>query len=496
MPRPVIMCSYDWGALTQHSVAGRVAAQRLARASARKQPPPMQQQEMPVQGTVSEQRVPTESTATRDSSVVASAEEADVRHQLMLAFNSAAELAPLAKLPISRSNADGMQCSWQALGGAALEPLLTFTTLIDVRWLLAFARGEVLSQRAGVVPAWQHVPSEAEVRLEDLRGSTWPDGLPVAVLSYGWSAEDHPDGEGRQLQALIPLLAAIVARCDALEAETGVHMSWGVLWDFLSLPQRGHTNGATVGEDRTAAQQARFHLAREHIHVWYAAEHTHTISLPSDTSAPNKTPLDRRGWVVFERQLMSIAKANQCCLDLSQLDEAAAASDGDSRECEWDAIREVCTRSVKSAPLSPAAFEELLTGGLQRERLEPGSGLRLSVPSDEQVLVTLYAKGFLERICVADVLDFGERGWDDAQLRILTAALEYAHEHGATARLGELRLGHNSLTDDGFRALADLLSRGVMAGLKELDLDYNDASHDGRRLVKAASKSRGLACHA
>ena len=72
----------------------------------------------------------------------------------------------------------------------------------------------------------------------------------------------------------------------------------------------------------------------------------------------------------------------------------------------------------------------------------------------------------------------------------------YAHAHGALSQLGKLQLSHNALSDVGFRRLAELLGAGVMGGLRELELEYNHATAEGRRLVKAASRSRGLACHA
>jgi hypothetical protein len=77
---------------------------------------------------------------------------------------------------------------WHFCGGEELEEPLACTTLIDAAWLLMFALGEVMPERAGVVPAWQDVPPEAVVRLEDLRHTTMKLYLPIAVLSYGWAA--------------------------------------------------------------------------------------------------------------------------------------------------------------------------------------------------------------------------------------------------------------------------------------------------------------------
>ena len=86
--------------------------------------------------------------------------------------------------------------TWHKNGGAELEPLLDFTTLIDVRWLLKVAEGEVtcVDERGnqlptGVVPAWQQLPDEAKARLEQMWMSKMDYGLPVGVLSYGWASK-------------------------------------------------------------------------------------------------------------------------------------------------------------------------------------------------------------------------------------------------------------------------------------------------------------------
>ena len=76
----------------------------------------------------------------------------------------------------------------------------------------------------------------------------------------------HPDPTGEQLKHLLPLLKAIVAECD----KVGPNYSWGMLWDYMSLPQRGRTTGFVDDErdengkvtksndDRTPPQIQRF----------------------------------------------------------------------------------------------------------------------------------------------------------------------------------------------------------------------------------------------
>ena len=140
--------------------------------------------------------------------------------------------------------------------------------LIDAQWLLDLALAH------GVVPAYQNVPPEAVVHLDDLRASTMSLMLPVAVLSYGWSGRRHPDESGAQLQALVPALQAMVRSCaEGLHPDyphPGKPKKWGVVWDFMSLPQRGYTTGYVEdvmgadgekiedNDDRTPYERAKF----------------------------------------------------------------------------------------------------------------------------------------------------------------------------------------------------------------------------------------------
>ena len=153
-------------------------------------------------------------------------------------------------------------------------------------------------------------------------------GLPIACISCPWKASHHPDPAGTQLKSLAPLLMAIVADCDRV----GSHFSWGVMWDFCSLPQvrvvthahaagwsvlcmcacvrvrvtdpknrqsrvlqRGHTAGVLDGarDDRTPAQLNRFERAVASLHLWYGSAYTHKIFV--DTAHGRVSP-ERHGW--------------------------------------------------------------------------------------------------------------------------------------------------------------------------------------------------------
>jgi hypothetical protein len=128
-----------------------------------------------------------------------------------------------------------------------LEPHISSTTLVCVRWLLRLAEG-----MDGVVPAWQRLPPVAVASLEHLAEYDGLDSLPLLVLSYPWEGRSHPDGSGKLLQHLRPLLEAIVKSCD----ECSPTCTWGVLWDYVRAPP------AAVPVPPTHASTCRVHLPR------------------------------------------------------------------------------------------------------------------------------------------------------------------------------------------------------------------------------------------
>ena len=129
-----------------------------------------------------------------------------------------------------------------------------------------FADGKVMPERKGVVPSWQELPPEATVSIKELRKTTYFYGLPVAILSYGWAARHHPDPTGEQLRRLLPALRSMV---NGKVDYRGTCTKWGLVWDFLSLPQRGYTTGYDAErDDRTDYQLKRFAKGLSSINVW------------------------------------------------------------------------------------------------------------------------------------------------------------------------------------------------------------------------------------
>ena len=78
----------------------------------------------------------------------------------------------------------------------------SMSSFIDASWLLKLAKGEVMPERKGVVPAWQDVPPEAKLSLATLRKTTMPLRLPIAVLAIFGNKElgDFEDAAKRTLE--------------------------------------------------------------------------------------------------------------------------------------------------------------------------------------------------------------------------------------------------------------------------------------------------------
>ena len=105
------------------------------------------------------------------------------------------------------------------------------------------------------VRAARYLPGERALRLRvapapgagALRNTTLLGILPIAVLSYGWASRGHPDPTGEQLRRLQPALEAML--CGWSSDDPAYHAeTWGVVWDFASLPQRGYTTGYVADE--------------------------------------------------------------------------------------------------------------------------------------------------------------------------------------------------------------------------------------------------------
>jgi len=365
--------------------------------------------------------------------------------------DDALELAREAEEPLLEES------TWSTRGGAELEAHLAATTIVDATWLLKLAKGEVMPERAGVVPAWQQLPPEAKLHLTTLRKTTMDSSLPVAVLSYGWAAQNHPDPTGALLRKLMPVFEAMAHSCKYGTGAGGRPTAWGIVWDFMSLPQRGYTSGYDKDrDDRSPYELARFAKGLKSINVWYAHQHVVTLvaDLPMPTGAVNPAPIDRRGWCIFERQLSSLRKDGYCCLQLSGLSRVEGP--------RWWHIVKVCVAG-RRAPQTPEAFEAMMWAGMADGSIKFTNGKDAT-----EICIPQYREGFVRLMQQEGDLRFGDCGWGDAEVRELVASLQFAHAEGATSQARQLDLVSNKLTVTATNPLIELLASGAVPKLRKL----------------------------
>ena len=398
------------------------------------------------------------------------------------AQKKAEDVDPLLQKDVARIEAERRQplpegSKWGRDGGDEIEPLLAFIDVIDAAWLLKLANGEVMPERKGVVPAWQDVPPEAKLSLTTLRKTTMDLKLPIAVLSYGWASRGHCDPDGALLRRLKPVLQRMVHCCQhgvSPRSPDERPAAWGIIWDFLSLPQRGYTTGYNAArDDRSPYQLARFSQGLGSINVPYAAIYVTTLvcDWPMPEGAENAAPIEQRGWCIFERALSSVRKHDNCCLQLSLLEGKGAVGG-----C-WDDLVMTC-KATRAAPLPPGAFEAMLRDGMAREDAAPGTGFRFTNGKDAtNICIPQYREGFLrlmggrER---GELLNFARCGWGDEEVKTLAAALACAQASRATTQARVLRLSSNKLTDAAMPQLVEAIEAGAMPELKDFHHESNE----------------------
>ena len=384
------------------------------------------------------------------------------------------------------------ESTWCRYGGEELEPLLEHVDLIDASWLLKLAKGEVMPERKGIVLPWQHLPQEAKVSLAQLRCSSMRRRLPVAVLSYGWAAHSHPDPSGHLLRRLIPALESMVHSCThgtSATCPSWKPATWGLIWDFMSLPQRGYTTGySPTHEDRTPLELTRFRMGLGSINVWYGAKYATVLvaDWPMPDDADNKAPLDKRGWCIFERYLSSISKHSNCCLTLRRTDSC--------RQRYWNDVATMCKAS-RLPPLAPDAFEKMLRTGMAREEVDAGTGICFTNGHDAtEICIPQYREGFLRLMGAGGELVFAGCNWKDPDLSLLAAALAYAHNEGVSTPAHKLYLSNNKLTGVGLAPLLDTIATGALPEMRELFLERNMGLGDAGAFALASALSQGHLC--
>ena len=332
------------------------------------------------------------------------------------------------------------------------------------------ARGEVIE----LMPRCQDWPASSCATTQQIRAK---HPCQVVVLSICWLDRNHPDRYGEQLARLACFFRAKMRGEDANQSG-----EFFVLWDYCSLPQK-RIDGK---DDRTAEDKTTFKKILRSINVFYAHPCTTVFlctRLPSDLSRyGNSTPYHGRGWTVTEKTLASISTDSWLLLDVgAKFDGAWLPA---LEHLSWYTIFSVC-RGSRSPPLPPAAFAKFLADGVQAT---PPT-IKFTNAADIEPVTEQYRLGFLEQIQGAVQLAYGGAGWGDTEVRTMCDALESTN----AARLRELRLWGNHLTDMSAQRLSALVASGSLPRLGRLDLKGNPISEAGQQALMAACQAAGVA---
>ena len=390
-------------------------------------------------------------------------------------------------------------CAWQRLQGAqVLEPLLECTTLVCARWLLKHARS-----KQPPLP-WQQVVTTPGAVAELHGMKQWQGGcLPVAALSYPWGSKMHPDPAGLRLQEVVPILSAIVQQCDLY----GPQCTWGVMWDFSSLPQRGYNTGfvpdivdeasgeliknacgKSIKDDRTDEQYERFRRGLFGISTWYMHKHVVVIIMntpkPEHASYTNLAPYQTRGWCNFEAGVSSINKSAMCRLELSRMPQAPTSS--------WFEILQACRKEVQQ-PEAPDKFGTRILSSVHDGEIVFTNG-----KEDAPMVVKLYRWGFIEACAAATLLKYDHLSWSDHHVTGLADTIAYCYDasrfeayHGEDANVEKMKLlmlrgvesidlSHNIIGNAGMLSLVRVLSMpGTFPNLRTLLLHVNQVGDTG-----------------
>ena len=305
-------------------------------------------------------------------------------------------------------------------------------------------------------------------------------------MSLTGADKGHPDPTGALLRRLIPVLEMMVGSCTRGRSKGSPdqkHAAWGIVWDFMSLPQRGYTSGYDAdADDRTPYQLARFSAGLKGINVWYGHMYATTLicDWPMPEGAANPAPIEARGWCIFERRLSSVRKHADCCLALGRMPEGQAPGDG-----YWQDL-EMCCRSGRLAPLAPDAYEATLRDGMSSGAVRFTNGKDATT-----VCIPQYRTGFLRLMRKRGGLSFAGCAWGDAEVRQLVAALAFAHAEDATTQAFALYLDRNRLTAAAIPPLVEAFEAGTLPELTVLDLSGNEALGDEGAAALAAVLSKG-----
>ena len=168
--------------------------------------------------------------------------------------------------------------------------------------------------------------------------------------------------------------------------------------------------------------------------------------------------------------MSAMVKSSSALIDLNKLD----GDEMDVGELVWNGT------ANRPAPMAPDAFHRMLTSGVA------DGSIKFTCSGDTEVVARIYERAFLDEMSGAESLDYMNLEWGDEQLTSLSAALVYAHDHGALEKCEYLYLGGNTFGEPGMRSLSEALAKGALPKLRWLYIDSPSAE------LRECCESKGI----
>lgn len=360
--------------------------------------------------------------------------------------------------------------TWTNFAGDELEPLLRSTPrklgpsagtnapvrLVDARYLIALDdRGERLVRR-------QDIPDDAFIDLPELR--RMPEGyarsLRILAVSYPWLTSQHPDPRGDHLK----LLAAVLRRF-----LTDVGGTYAVFLDFISLYQRDATGFRTEEESRMMK------VALSQLSDIYAHQYAYVLKItkqPADypdgvgfenAAGSNIAPYAQRGWCFTEASMACLVKSARLILDLANFDESLFG------DADIEQVVHHCNVG-RAPPTTPQDFHAMV------------KMLRFTnAKADIDIVSAMYTRAFETKLAHAEMLEFQNLHWGDAEASGLAKALVAAHN------VREIHLQRNFIMNAGLEAIAAVIKQpDTMPRLLHVYLDTTPHNANGKEAIAEA----------
>lgn len=279
-----------------------------------------------------------------------------------------------------------------------LQELLQGTDLVNADFLVDLAEG------GAAVPRWQEVPEQAKI------GSTsqWRLGLDkspvkarlaILVLSYPWKDRHHPDKVGYMLKKILRVLKQLLAEGRGSDLVPIRWQAVGVMWDFMSLPQKPYRN---------KHERVRFETGLKNINGWYADMWIPVLLVNTPLSAghivyTNLRDYTARGWCDFEYITSGLVKHAGLLFHFDAFDGSSMKSMTGGRK----------------PPMSPTAFRRHLKEDVATDKI------RFTVGLDLEVVIDQYRKGFEEAFKRAQWIVLQIEHWTDHEAFVCAKAFEY-----------------------------------------------------------------------